>query len=50
VREIYQTLLAPGKEIFPNGVPSTIPKVDLKKVSKVKVDLTGVKVNGGKVQ
>jgi penicillin-binding protein 2 len=50
VREIYQTLLAPGNEIFPNGVPSTIAKVDLKKVSKVEVDLTGVKVNGGKVQ
>jgi hypothetical protein len=31
-------------------VPSTIAKVDLKKVSKVEVDLTGVKVNGGKLQ
>ncbi len=50
VREIYQTLLAPGNEIFPNGVPTTIAKVDLKKVSKVEVDLTGVKVNGGKLQ
>ena len=50
VREIYQTLLAPGNEIFPNGVPSTIAKVDLKKVSKVEVDLTGTKINGGKVQ
>ncbi len=50
VREIYQTLLEPGNEIFPNGVPSTIAKVDLKKVSKLEVDLTGVKVNGGKLQ
>jgi penicillin-binding protein 2 len=50
VKEIYQTLLAPGKEIFPNGVPTTIAKVDLKKVSKVEVDLTGVKVNGGKIK
>ena len=49
VRQIYETLLAPGKEIFPNGVPSTIAKVDLKKVAKVQIDLTGVKVNGGKL-
>ena len=50
VKEIYQTLLAPGKEIFPNGVPTTIAKVDLKQVSKVQVDLSGVKVNGGKLK
>ena len=50
VKEIYQTLLAPGKEIFPNGVPSTIAKVDLQRVSKVQVDLTGTKVNGGKIK
>ena len=49
VRQIYETLLAPGKEIFPNGVPTTIAKVDLKKVAKVQIDLTGVKVNGGKL-
>ena len=49
VRQIYETLLAPGKEIFPNGVPTTIAKVDLKKVAKVQIDITGVKVNGGKL-
>jgi hypothetical protein len=50
VREIYETLLAPGKEIFPNGVPKSIPKVDFKKVAKVKVDPTGVKINGSKLK
>jgi penicillin-binding protein 2 len=43
VREIYQTLLAPGKEIFPTGVPSGIPKVDFKAVAKVKIDIEDVK-------
>ena len=43
VREIYQTLLAPGKEIFPSGVPSGIPKVDFKAVAKVKIDIADVK-------
>jgi penicillin-binding protein 2 len=43
VREIYQTLLAPGKEIFPNGVPSAIPKVDFKSVAKVKIEIEDVK-------
>ena len=43
VREIYQTLLAPGKEIFPNGVPSGIPKVDFKSVAKVKIEIEDVK-------
>ena len=51
VRNIYETLFGvsgnkvnPEKAIFPNGVPSTIAKVDLKKVA-AKVDLTGVKVD-----
>ena len=43
VREIYQTLLAPGNEIFPNGVPSGIPKVDFKAVAKVKIEIEDVK-------
>jgi penicillin-binding protein 2 len=43
VREIYQTLLAPGNEIFPTGVPSGIPKVDFKAVAKVKIDIEDVK-------
>jgi penicillin-binding protein 2 len=43
VREIYQTLLAPGNEIFPSGVPSGIPKVDFKAVAKVKIDIEDVK-------
>jgi hypothetical protein len=43
VREIYQTLLAPGNEIFPTGVPSGIPKVDFKAVAKVKIDIADVK-------
>ena len=54
VRNIYETLFGvsgnkvnPEKAIFPNGVPSTIAKVDLKKVA-AKVDLTGVKVSGVK--
>jgi penicillin-binding protein 2 len=51
VRNIFETLFGvtggrvdPEKVIFPNGVPTTIAKVDLKKVA-AKVDLT--KVNGG---
>jgi penicillin-binding protein 2 len=43
VREIYQTLLAPGNEIFPSGVPSGIPKVDFKAVAKVKIEIEDVK-------
>jgi penicillin-binding protein 2 len=56
VRNIYETLFGvsgnkvnPEKAIFPNGVPSTIAKVDLKKVA-AKVDLTGVKVDGVKLK
>ena len=56
VRNIYETLFGvtgnkvnPEKAIFPNGVPSTIAKVDLKKVA-AKVDLTGVKVSGVKLK
>jgi penicillin-binding protein 2 len=56
VRNIYETLFGvsgnkvnPEKAIFPNGVPSTIAKVDLKKVA-AKVDLTGVKVGGVKLK
>jgi len=56
VRNIYETLFGvsgnkvnPEKAIFPNGVPSTIAKVDLKKVA-AKVDLTGVKVDGVKTK
>ena len=54
VRNIFETLFGvtggrvdPEKAIFPNGVPTTIAKVDLKKVAE-KVDLT--KVNGGGVK
>lgn len=54
VRNIFETLFGvtggrvdPEKAIFPNGVPTTIAKIDLKKVAK-KVDLT--KVNGGGVK
>ena len=56
VRNIYETLFGvtgnkvnPEKAIFPNGVPSTIAKVDLKKVA-AKVDLTGVKIDGVKTK
>ena len=56
VRNIYETLFGvsgnkvnPEKAIFPNGVPSTIAKVDLKKVA-AKVDLTGIKVGGVKLK
>ena len=56
VKDIYSTLFGvtgnkvdPEKVIFPNGVPSTIAKVDLKQVAK-KVDLTGVKVGGVKLK
>jgi penicillin-binding protein 2 len=56
VRNIYETLFGvsgnkvnPEKAVFPNGVPSTIAKVDLKKVA-AKVDLTGVKVGGVKLK
>ena len=56
VKDIYTTLFGvtgnkvdPEKVIFPNGVPSTIAKVDLKQVAK-KVDLTGVKVGGVKLK
>ena len=56
VRNIYETLFGvtgnkvnPEKAIFPNGVPSTIAKVDLKKVA-AKVDLTSVKVDGVKTK
>jgi len=56
VRNIYETLFGvtgnkvnPEKAIFPNGVPSTIAKVDLKKVA-AKVDLTGAKVSGVKLK
>ena len=54
VRNIFETLFGvtggrvdPKKAIFPNGVPTTIAKVDLKKVA-AKVDLTDV--NGGGVK
>ena len=54
VRNIFETLFGvtggrvdPEKAIFPNGVPTTIAKVDLKKVAE-KVDLT--KVYGGGVK
>jgi penicillin-binding protein 2 len=54
VRNIFETLFGitggrvdPEKAIFPNGVPTTIAKVDLKKVA-AKVDLTKVNVGGVK--
>jgi penicillin-binding protein 2 len=56
VRNIYEALfgvsgnkVTPENAIFPNGVPSTIAKVDLKQVA-AKVDLTGVKVDGVKLK
>ena len=52
VRNIFETLFGvtggrvdPEKAIFPNGVPTTIAKVDLRKVA-AKVDLTDAKVGG----
>jgi len=54
VRNIFETLFGvsggrvdPEKAIFPNGVPTTIAKVDLRKVA-AKVDLTDI--NGGGVK
>jgi penicillin-binding protein 2 len=54
VRNIFETLFGvtggrvdPEKAIFPNGVPSTIAKVDLRKVA-AKVDLTDVTGGGVK--
>ena len=54
VRNIFETLFGvtggrvdPEKAIFPNGVPTTIAKVDLRKVA-AKVDLTDAKVGGVK--
>ena len=56
VRNIYETLFGvtgnkvnPEKAIFPNGVPTNIAKVDLKKVAS-KVDLTGKKEGGVKIK
>lgn len=54
VRNIFETLFGvtgsrvdPEKAIFPNGVPTTIAKVDLRKVA-AKVDLTDANVGGVK--
>ncbi|MFM8869935.1 MAG: penicillin-binding protein 2 [Candidatus Nanopelagicus sp.] len=54
VRNIFETLFGvsggrvdPTKAIFPNGVPNTIAKVDLRKVA-AKVDLTDINVDGVK--
>ena len=54
VRNIFETLFGvtggrvdPEKAIFPNGVPTTIAKVDLRKVA-AKVDLTDVTAGGVK--
>jgi penicillin-binding protein 2 len=56
VKEIYETLFGvsgnkvdSAKAIFPNGVPNSISKVDLKRVA-TKVDLTWGKVDGVKLQ
>jgi len=56
VRDIYATLFGvvgnkvdPTKAIFPNGVPTTIAKVDLKRAAS-EVDLTGIKVGGVKLK
>ena len=56
VRDIYATLFGvtgnkidPTKVVFPNGVPTTIAKVDLKKAAS-EVDLTGIKVGGVKLK
>ena len=56
VKDIYATLFGvignkvdPTKSIFPNGVPTTIAKVDLKKAAS-EVDLTGIKVGGVKLK
>jgi len=52
VRNIFETLFGvsggrvdPTKAIFPNGVPNTIAKVDLRKVA-AKVDLTDINGDG----
>jgi len=54
VRSIFETLFGvnggrvdPTKAIFPNGVPNTIAKVDLRKVA-AKVDLTDINGDGVK--
>jgi penicillin-binding protein 2 len=54
VRNIFETLFGvsggrvdPTKAIFPNGVPNTIAKVDLRKVA-AKVDLTDINGDGVK--
>ena len=56
VKDIYATLFGvtgnkvdPTKAVFPNGVPTTIAKVDLKKAAS-EVDLTGIKVGGVKLR
>jgi penicillin-binding protein 2 len=56
VKDIYATLFGvsgnkvdPTKALFPNGVPATIAKVDLKKAAS-EVDLTGIKVGGVKLK
>ena len=56
VRDIYATLFGvvgnkvdPTKAVFPNGVPTTIAKVDLKRAAS-EVDLTGIKVGGVKLK
>ena len=56
VKDIYATLFGvtgnkidPTKAVFPNGVPTTIAKVDLKKAAS-EVDLTGIKVGGVKLK
>jgi penicillin-binding protein 2 len=56
VKDIYATLFGvtgnkvdPTKAVFPNGVPTAIAKVDLKKAAS-EVDLTGIKVGGVKLK
>ena len=56
VREIYEALFGvvgnkvdPTKAIFPNGVPTNIPAVNMKLAATAKLDTSGLKINGTKV-
>ena len=56
VREIYEALFGVTgnkvdltKAIFPNGVPTKIPAVNMKLAASAKLDTTGIKINGTKV-
>ena len=56
VREIYDAIFGvvgnkvdATKAIFPFGVPTTIPEVNMKLAATAKLDTSGLKINGSKV-